>query len=602
MKKIVCDLCGESDFVKANGFFECQVCGAKYTVAEARSMFVEVNQDGTIVQPTKPAVEAKTVEETKPQTAEPVQEQKTKKQDDESEFEDFEDVDYVEESEDDTPVSTPAPKAPASAPASNGGLYSNPIPTSVTRQSTSSAGQSDLSAVKRIVSTVSKNVQNRNDEVDNKPKPVVKRVVVKTMPVVKKTVEEAKSDPKAVKPSGKKTSGMSIETSQLIQNYFILAQSAYDSLNYIDAESYANKVIEVDPTNTDAWLLKGNCAGYQTYNPTFRLLESINCWNTCIQNSTLAEREDYIFTVRTNCIEVSVKYVLRQAEGFKKNPTAEEFEAITTAIDFVEPMLRKANQTFGIDIAVYQDKLASNLNAIVEDAYKAALLKFGKRKETQTEANFANLKEKSDIAINIWDFLIDLAKKHGTVTSMLKDVIKAHETIMRSIPYRQTGNGKFKELDKISMSERNIRLDKINKVKFKVEDKFADIRKHDKANQIVKNAKYWEEHQEEKQVLLDERSQLDHEVFELENAKLKMPELKDLKKLDEESIRLTVLKDNPTYSNKERTAFLNDLNVLKKTIVTKKREIASIVNPIDDKIEKMKKRIFTIDAELNQNR
>ena len=42
MKKIVCDLCGESDFVKLAGMFECQVCGAKYTIEEARGMFVEV--------------------------------------------------------------------------------------------------------------------------------------------------------------------------------------------------------------------------------------------------------------------------------------------------------------------------------------------------------------------------------------------------------------------------------------------------------------------------------------------------------------------------------------------------------------------------------
>ena len=42
MKKIVCDLCGESDFLKVSGFFECQVCSAKYTTEEARSMFVDV--------------------------------------------------------------------------------------------------------------------------------------------------------------------------------------------------------------------------------------------------------------------------------------------------------------------------------------------------------------------------------------------------------------------------------------------------------------------------------------------------------------------------------------------------------------------------------
>ena len=38
MKKIVCDLCGESDFLKVEGFFVCQVCGAKYTIDEARDI------------------------------------------------------------------------------------------------------------------------------------------------------------------------------------------------------------------------------------------------------------------------------------------------------------------------------------------------------------------------------------------------------------------------------------------------------------------------------------------------------------------------------------------------------------------------------------
>ena len=42
MKKLVCDLCGESDFVKVEGMFECQVCGAKYSIDEAKSLFHDV--------------------------------------------------------------------------------------------------------------------------------------------------------------------------------------------------------------------------------------------------------------------------------------------------------------------------------------------------------------------------------------------------------------------------------------------------------------------------------------------------------------------------------------------------------------------------------
>ena len=138
--------------------------------------------------------------------------------------------------------------------------------------------------------------------------------------------------------------------------------------------------------------------------------------------------------------------------------------------------------------------------------------------------------------------------------------------------------------------------------KKKLDDKFVDIRKRDRVEQKIKNEKYWEEHQEEKKQLLDEHSKLDHEIFELENSKLKMPELTELKKLEEEAIRLQVLKDNPVYSNKERAAYMEQLNKTRKQIVTKKRELASRLNPIEDKIEKYKKRMYNIEKELNMNR
>jgi len=263
--------------------------------------------------------------------------------------------------------------------------------------------------------------------------------------------------------------------------------------------------------------------------------------------------------------------------------------------------MKKANQTFGVELVVYEDKLASNISALANEVSKQATQTFGKRKETQTDEAFAKFIQIQDHCINLWDFLMDLAKKHGTVTAILHTIVKMHETIIRSCGYKQSGN-KFKESMKISMSEKNFRLERIQKAKKKLEEKFVDIRKRDRVDQKIRNAKYWEEHPEEKQQLLDERTQLDHEIFELENSKLKMPKLAELKKLEEEAIRFQVLKDNPTYSGKERAAFMEELQKTRKLIVTKKREIASIINPIDDKIEKLKKRMVTIDSELNMNR
>ena len=548
MKKLVCELCGESDFVKAGGVFECQVCGAKYTLEDARKLFVEINDAPSA--PAKPAPVEEAILESKKDNA------------------------FEEDA-----VLTP-----------------KPAPTAVRRVVVQpKAPSNDINAVKKIVSNVQKTAHEREDVV--KPTPtVVKKVVVKPV-VVEKPKPVVK---KVVKPAPEKSS-IGLENSQIIHNYFILAQTAYDSQNYMDAEQYANRIIEVDPTNCDAWLLKGNCAGWQTLTPNFRMLESINCWNTCLQHSSEAEHEDYLFTVRTNCIEVAIAYVMRNIVGFKKEPNAEAIKKIKDTIDYVEPIMRKANQTFGVDIVSYEDKLASNISALVTEVSKQAIAAFGKKKDTQTDEAFTNFIKVQDICIETWDYLMDLAKKHGTVTAILHSIVKMHETIIRSCGYRLVGN-KYKESMKISLSDKNIRLEKIQKAKKKLEDKFVDIRKRDRVDQKFKNEKYWEEHQEEKQQLLDERTQLDHEIFELENSKLKMPKLTELKKLEEEAIKYQVLKDNPTYTGKERAAFMEELNKTRKLIVTKKREIASIITPIDDKIEKLKKRMVTIESELNMNR
>lgn len=556
MKKIVCELCGESSFVKLAGLFECQVCGAKYTIEEARGMFVEV--------PDEP--NAKTAQETK--------------------------APANESYEDETPVM--APKGPT-------------IVRKVVVGKPASAQTNDSQAAKRIISQVKKpsEPEKAASSAAAKPKfgqpaPVKKVVVMKPTAVPQKPQAQA---PKKVEPKPKPdlANTVGVGTAQMIENLFILSQSAFDSENYIDAENYANRVIELDATNSDAWIMKGNCAGKQTTPTNFRFKESINCWNNALQNAGEDEFEDYQFTVRQNVIDTMVAYVLRSSMDFKKNPTDENFAKVKETVDVVDPIVRLANQTFGVDLVAYEDKLASNISAVVTAISKTAIQAFGKRAETQTDPAYAKFVATQDACINAWDYLMDIAKKHGTVTAILSNIVKMHEAIIRNCGHKISGN-KVKESVKCSMSEQNIRLERIGAAKKKLDDKFVDIRKRDRVDQKLKNEKYWETHQEEKAQLLEERAKLDHEIFELENSKLKMPELQELKKLEEEAIRLQVLKDNPSKNNKERAAYMDDLTKVRKQIVTKKRELASRLNPIEDKIEKFKKKLYNIDKELNMNR
>ena len=45
MKRIVCELCGGSNFLKEEGVFVCQDCGCKYSIDEAKRMIVESTED-----------------------------------------------------------------------------------------------------------------------------------------------------------------------------------------------------------------------------------------------------------------------------------------------------------------------------------------------------------------------------------------------------------------------------------------------------------------------------------------------------------------------------------------------------------------------------
>ena len=70
-------------------------------------------------------------------------------------------------------------------------------------------------------------------------------------------------------------STVKVDNSALIENYYKMAESAYDSSNQKEAESYCNKIIETEPENYKAWLLKGKAAGWQSTLGNLRLEEAV---------------------------------------------------------------------------------------------------------------------------------------------------------------------------------------------------------------------------------------------------------------------------------------------------------------------------------------
>ena len=61
-----------------------------------------------------------------------------------------------------------------------------------------------------------------------------------------------------------------VDNAHLIENFLSMAQDAYSTKNYAEAERYCNKVLENDPSHAEASFLKGKAVGWQSTINNFR--------------------------------------------------------------------------------------------------------------------------------------------------------------------------------------------------------------------------------------------------------------------------------------------------------------------------------------------
>ena len=103
----------------------------------------------------------------------------------------------------------------------------------------------------------------------------------------KYSVEEAKK--MMVEGTVEVAGTVKVDDSAKIANYYTMAENAYDAGNQKEAEQYCNKIIEIDPTHAEAWLLKGIVSGWQSTGANLRMDEFISCATNAFTNANSVE-------------------------------------------------------------------------------------------------------------------------------------------------------------------------------------------------------------------------------------------------------------------------------------------------------------------------
>lgn len=82
-----------------------------------------------------------------------------------------------------------------------------------------------------------------------------------------------------------------IDNSNSVEKFYTMAELAYNSGNYLEAETYCNKIIEINFDHYKAWFLKGRAAGWQSSLANLRIEEAVNCFSNAVLYAPDEEKE-----------------------------------------------------------------------------------------------------------------------------------------------------------------------------------------------------------------------------------------------------------------------------------------------------------------------
>ncbi len=156
-------------------------------------------------------------------------------------------------------------------------------------------------------------------------------------------------------------STIKVDDTSKIGNYYTMAENAYDAGNKYEAEIYCNKIIEIDPTNYKAWLLKGKATGWQTTVYNKRINESINCFTKAIHNAP----KDVVYAVKKESAleisQLSIALMKICCDNFAKFPSEDNEIAVIQNLKMVKMYSLASLAECGIVLDVDPNELSNNL-------------------------------------------------------------------------------------------------------------------------------------------------------------------------------------------------------------------------------------------------
>lgn len=352
-------------------------------------------------------------------------------------------------------------------------------------------------------------------------------------------------------------STVKVDNSGMIESYLNMAINAVDAGNNQEAESYANKVIELDTTNSIAWMVKGAAAGWQTTGVNNRFNEAIDCWINAIENindENALRVLGYIYDTVNHLANAIVQLHCNHFVDYRSEDNAEDIKnSVMNASKNIATLAGKVLiGTYSLDVIERKsdaitngnDELAEKLNEIIEkaldfgdlhgtvmqeislkvnasavSAYKEANNDFGPEKSDKTDYAYDRWLDEITYIVEIEELAMGISNDPSTIEQIYKNIKFIQEDKIESCSYEYSASAYSSSYVKskclTDASKKNIR-NKIIIAEGRKNSLIKEINERVEKERKEKVEEFWEEHKFEKQALEDERDSLKQKINEIE--------------------------------------------------------------------------------------
>lgn len=405
-----------------------------------------------------------------------------------------------------------------------------------------------------------------------------------------------------------------VDNSHMVENYLEMAQSANDAGNNAEAESYCNKIIEIEPTNYKAWMLKGKAAAWQSSLQNSRVDEGVAAFIKAINNAPDDVKDDLVEEAKDQIKNLSVAMISLRADRFAKWPDEEEANGfisdITSILNTVVTFLSQTGVL--IPLSEIMAPIATRINQSVVQAWQNVIWPEYNGDPNDSDDRpgkyeWQNFIKRVTYCTSLVEKAINLCDEDDEEDiQRYENLIFIHKAAIDSCSWDYDINswGKFwhKEWG-LTDEAKNVRRSLIRDYEAKIKA-IKEVKEKKEKEEVKKRFdNYWSEHADERIALETERAALQEQISSLQDEICGIPGDTEKKNIQERIDTLNAEKRSlGLFKGKEKKTVQEKIDVANLELKKVVDRMDAAKKEIEKKIAPLQQRINEINTELTKAR